>query len=349
MEGDLCNGRQIELALKQDSAELYNFNEVSLLAMLQRLFRHPLVNGMLVIGMIGLALLCIVKIPDVVLLKRIASHAIQIMLLFVAAGLFFLFANQQRLLFIAFGCAGALCLHFKYVGNISLALPVKTSEKSITILHTNTDDFSDDWHSVINTIIGTDADVVSFIEVTPNWAQLLLKVLDEYYPHHALITRIDPFGTAIFSRYPVVHRDTVVYENLPNLSAAIKIDNKKFIKVFSSNSNPPLFRSSFEKLRNQLDVMAKAISSSSHPVITAGNYNLDQFSDELQDFRAEAKLEDSRKTMSPSINPPTNHLFHTRDLECLRFFNVYDEKSNRLGIMGEYQFKSDDQATAQGG
>ncbi len=316
--------------------------------MLRKFFGYPLVNGTIVIGMVSLAILCIVKVPDVVLLKRIASHATQIMLLFVGAGLFFLLLNQQRLLFIAFGCASALCLHFKYVANISLAIPIKTSEKSMTVMHANTNDMTEDWRLVLNTIIDLKADVISFIEITPNWERLLSEELDRYYPHHAMITRIDPFGAAIFSKYPIVETDTFYYQDLPNLSATIQMDDKYAAQVISSNSSPPLFRISFEELRNQLKVLAHSINRSIYPVITAGNYNLDQFSDELQDFRAAAQLQDSRKTMSPSINPPTNHLFYTNDLECLRFFNVYDDASNRIGIMGEYQFKTDEQSTAQG-
>ncbi len=315
--------------------------------MLHKTLRHPLINAMMVGGMLCLAMICIFNVPDVVVLKRISSHATQIMLLFVGGGLLFLMLNQQRLLFTSLGCAAALCLHFKYVANISLAPPIKTSERSVTILHASTTDLASDWESTVATMLDRNPDLISVIELTPNWEQLLQQELNSAYPYHTIVTRIDPFGSAIFSKYPILDCDTIYCHDIPHLSSTIEVDEFKTLQVLSSNSTPPLFRSSFEDLRTQLGVLATTVRKSPFPVLTAGNYNLDQFSDELQDFRAQADLADSRKSMSPTINPPTDHLFYTEHFECLSFFNVYDDHSNKVGIMGEYQFKKDAQSTAQ--
>ena len=287
----------------------------------------------------GVVLIC-VRPPDVVLLKRVASHSTQIMVLFLLVGIFFLIIDQKRLLFTAFGCSAALCLYFKYVANISLDLPIKTSEPSITFLQSSASELGEDWELSLNSILKQQSDIICFLELTPDWEAVLRDRLGRQYPNSAELTRIDFHGMAIYTKFKIVSVDTIYYEDLPTLQAHIQLDPKHDVRIFATNTNPPLFRKSFEQLRNQLDSIARRVQQDPAPAITAGNYNLDQFSEELQDFRARANLNDSRKSMSPSLNPPTNHLFYSRQLECLSFSNLYDPLNNRIGIFGEYQLRS---------
>ncbi len=302
------------------------------------LFAHPWVAYPILASMVVLTLICM-EPPNILLLKRIAARSTQIMLLFLASGIFFLIMDERRLLYTAFACAAALCLYFKWAANISLGAPVKTSEPSFLMAHCNTSDLAD-YEVALASLLDRDPDVISFLEITPGWDQLLQAYLSERYPHQVINTRIDFLGGGLFSKFPIEAADTLFYEEVPNLSVDIRIGEQHKVRVITSNTNPPLFRRSFVQLRDQLDVLAGTALRSNHPVITMGNYNLDQFADELQDFRAKAKLDDSRKSMSPSLNPPTNHIFYSDMLECLEFANLYDKGSKRIGIYGEYQFKA---------
>ncbi len=306
--------------------------------MLKALFGHIVINRLSMLGMVLVTFVCI-DAPDVVILKRLASHSTQIMLLFVAVGLFFLIIDQRRLLFTAFGCAAILCLYFKLVADISLSQPVKTSEPSLTVAHLSTSDLASGWQLALKAVIDEQADIITFIELTPDWQKLLETHLQKHYTYHAELTRIDNFGLAIYSRFPITAVDTIYYEEIPTLDALIRLNPDLEVRILTSNTNPPLFRRSFEQLRNQLDAIAQRSLTYQGPTLTTGHYNLDQFSDELQDFRAKANLKDSRKTMSSSLNPPTNHIFYNDFLECLRFQNMYDTVNNRIGIFGEYQLR----------
>jgi len=260
------------------------------------------------------------------------------MILLLGSGFVFLILNQRRLLFTAFGCVAALCLHFKHVANISLVLPVKTSEPVMTLAHMSTADLGEHWTSTAESLRKADADIVSIIEITPAWEDVLTGALRSTYPYQALLTRIDILGTAIFSKYPILQVDTLTFEDVPHLRARIQITDKNQADIYSFNTDPPLFRNSLLHLRNQLKGLSNNIEKTEIPVLAAGNYNLDQFADEIQDFRASSHLLDSRKTMSPSLVTPTNHIFYSPSMECLTFENLYDSSSMRIGILGEYQF-----------
>ncbi|MCB0685401.1 MAG: endonuclease/exonuclease/phosphatase family protein [Saprospiraceae bacterium] len=310
--------------------------------MLKALFQNRIISTLVIVGMLSITALSIMKTPDIMILKRITAHAIQFMLLLLGAGLFFLAIDQKRLLFAAFGCVAALCLHFKRVANISLILPIKTSEPTLMVAQTSTSDLAEHWQNSIQSLIRSKADIISILELTPDWEALLTKRLAKDYPYHALNTRIDILGSAIFSKFPVVHTDTLNFMDVPHLKSVVEIPGGLQTRIYSFNTNPPLLRNSLLQLRNELGELSDDIQKEPIPAIATGNYNLDQFADEIQDFRASADLLDSRKTMSPSLFTPTNHIFYSRSFECLHFANLYDTASVRIGIIGEYQFLKND-------
>lgn len=307
--------------------------------MLNAILDKQWIQWTLISAMVIVTAICVFKTPDIIFLKRISSHAIHIMILLLGAGLFFLIVNKPRLLFTAFGCVALMCLYFKRVANIDLILPVKTTEATMQILQTSTSDLAEDLSSSLRVIKHSKVDMITILEVTPDWEQRLLTELGGDFPYHALRTNIDITGMAIFSKFPILGRDTLEFAEVPHLSVQLKVGDHspQFISLYS---NPPLFRRSLLQLRNQLNGLANHISTLACPILVAGDFNIDQFSDEIQDFRNRASLLDSRKTMSPSLNTPTNHIFYNKDFECLRFYNVYDNSSYRIGVIGEYQFKS---------
>ena len=168
--------------------------------MLRNLFDNQGLNRITALGMIMVVVVC-VRPPDVVLLKRISSHSTQIMMLFLLVGMFFLIIDQKRLLFTAFGCSAALCLYFKYVANISLTMPVKTSEPALTVMQASASELGEDWELSLNAILQRSPDVICFLELTPDWEEVLRLKLIRNYPNYAELTRIDFYGMAIYTKY----------------------------------------------------------------------------------------------------------------------------------------------------
>ncbi len=307
--------------------------------MLKAFLAKPYTAWTFTLSLLALTAVCILKMPDIILLKRISAYAIPVMLSQLGLGLLFLIFGQRQLMLTSFACCAALCLHFKSVANINLVTPAKTSEQSVTIVQVNTGDLAGDWQSLREALLTSGADVITIGELTPDWQQIVLTELLREYPYQVILTRIDLLGVAICSKFPVGYADTLVFEEVPHLRVNLEVPGQPPIDLYTFGTNPPLFRSSLIQLRRQLALLSEEIRLRSIGAIATGNYNLDQFADEVQDFRASARMLDSRRSLSPTLTPPTNHIFYTADLECLKFQNLYDRQSNRMGIMGEYQFR----------
>lgn len=291
--------------------------------------------------MMSLVAICIFRPDDVLFLRKIAEFSLHIMVLLLAAGLFFLIMDQTRLVFLAFGSCAMLCLVFKTKADASIRQILRTSEPAINIVHTSTSTLAQDWEESFLAIDRLNTDVITFLEVTPAWQTVIDDYFKDEYTYRTSLVRIDDLGAAVYSMFPISSVDTIIHVNNPSLSLALSLPRDRTVHMILSNTNPPLFRQSFIELRDQLEVLGQEANKlEKQPLLVVGNYNLDQFSDELQDFRAQAKLRDSRKTMTPSLSPPTNHIFYNDYLEFLGFSNIYNRNSLRLGIQGRYQLVS---------
>jgi hypothetical protein len=302
--------------------------------------KSKLLSNIISIGLIGGTLL-VVFTPDIVIIKKFAGYSVHFMLALLLAGLLFLILRQQRLMLISFACCAILCIYFKKVANINIIPPLKTSEPTFRLAHFQTSDLTTNWADNLKFIAGEQIDIISFIEITPEWELVLKEFFETVYPYHIYMVRIDYLGSCIFSRFPIITTDTFYYKQNPNLSVSFRITDHYSFDLICSNTQPPLFRRSYEELRGQLNIIAENVMTNPGPTLTVGNYNLDQFSTELQMFRSKAGLSDSRKSLYLSLNhTPTNHIFYSNHLECLSFSNLFNPVSLFIGIVGEYQFKN---------
>jgi len=288
-------------------------------------------------AIMGVTAVCIYP-ANILFLRKISSYSVHYMVFLLIIGLFFLLIRQKKLLFISFACCAVLCLYFKLKVGITIEQPFKTEEPTLRLAHLSTTALSGNWESNLQVLKNGKWDVLSIVELTPDWAILFQEELSETFPYSISLERIDNYGLGIYSKFPIHEIDTLFYENIPNLLATIQVAEDYNCLISCSNTDPPLYRKSFLQLKEQLNTLAQNFNQKDIPIITTGNFNLDQFSDELQDFRALAGLSDSRMTMSPSLNPPTHHIF-SKKMTCLSFSNIYNN-TYRIGIQGEFQFNN---------
>ena len=73
-------------------------------------------------------------------------------------------------------------------------------------------------------ILAADADILAFQEYSPRWeAEFGLDGLMERYPHRVDIVRSDSFGTAIWSRVPLLTASLFELTGLPQSRATVQI------------------------------------------------------------------------------------------------------------------------------
>lgn len=282
--------------------------------------------------------------PNYFLFKLGARFAGMIMLGYLMMGIFFLVLKQPRLMFTSFACCAGLCLFLKNASNSDLRHPLPTNERSIRIAHFNISASADDYESTIETLAKSKADLISIQEVTPDWQYLLKETLSQKYPYSLAITRLDPFGLAVYSKFPISQLDTFFYEDIPNISGIVQLEKAKHrFKFICAHTTPPLYSLAYEKMRNHLKLVAEQAVSDSIPTITIGNFHAPPWWGEIQELRTTAKLADSRRSAAYGISEifqsPGDYILYSNHFNCLNFKNIITPLSNHLGIQGRYQFK----------
>ncbi len=297
--------------------------------------------SLIVIGM----LICIFA-PNYYLFKMGTRFAIQIMLGYLLLGLVFLLMKQSKLMFTSFACCAGLCMFLKYSSNTDFRLPVPTSDLVIKAAHFNLSGSNEDYQSTIHTILSADAEIVSIQEVTPDWAAILEDSLRQVYPFSRSVIRFDPYGLAIYSKYPFEMTDTFLFEDIPNLVGCVRPPGVvRPIYFISSHTTPPLYSTAFERLRGHLKKIANYAKDLSAPVITMGDYNAPPWWTEIQHMKDFAQLNDSRRSVESGwmhvFQNPVDYIFYSKHFTCVGFENINTASSSHLGIKGVYEIKPD--------
>ena len=311
--------------------------------MVSRLLNYK-ITQLALISLIVVGMLICVFTPNYYLFKMGTRFAIQIMLGYLLLGILFLLIKQPRLMFTSFACCAGLCLFLKYSSNTDFRLPVRTSDAVIQAAHFNVSGSDEDYESTMQSILQADADIVSIQEVTPDWAVVLKESLQSVYPYSKTVVRFDPFGLAIYSKYPFDYVDTFHFEDIPNIVGCIKPTGMhQPVYFISSHTTPPLYSLAYERLRKHLHRIAQFANDLAAPVITLGDYNAPPWWTEIQQMKEYASLNDSRRSVQSGwmhvFQNPVDYIFYSNHFNCVDFETISSHSSSHLGIKGVYEVK----------
>ncbi len=310
--------------------------------MLSRVFDLKPINLTLTLLIIVGAAICIFT-PNYFFLKLGTRFAGIVMLGYLSLGMFFLFIKQPGLMMTSFICCAGLCLFLKNSANTTLLLPAQTKEEIVEIVHFNVSYSNEDLATSVGIILDTDADLISVQDVTPDWKYVLNETLGKKYPYYSSIERVDPYGLAVFSKYPFVELDTFMSGNIPNLEGKIEV-NQTELKFIASHTTPPLFNSAYSTLQEQMNDFGQRAANIKEPLLMMGNFNAPPWWSEVQQLRSVAELEDSRISASIGLSEifqsPTDYILFSKDLTCVGFTNIFTPSNEQFGIQGIYQFSS---------
>ena len=297
--------------------------------------------------MVLITLSCIFT-PNIMVFRLLSRYSVQIMLAFLALGLLLLALQQQTLMFASLGCCAALCIFLKSSAGIDFRRDSPTSAPAIKVTHINLSAITEDYNLIFTALRNNEADIVSLQEMTPDWNRLISDSLRQWYPYQARHIGFSMDGLAIFSRFPIVSKDTFYCGETPILSAIAEIDSTHRVAIISSYLSPPLYSGAYKHLKEQLDTMNNYINRQIYPTIIAGDFNLVVWSDEISKFRHTSHLANSRLNFVPNyqnghlrlFDVPIDHIFFSRGLRCLDFETIGNPTIPHIGISGLYQFRS---------
>ncbi len=326
--------------------------------MFGKLLSHPILHGIITTAIVIGVLLCV--FPDVIApLSWVVNYAVQLMLLYLLAGIVFLFAKQPRLTFSFFGGCVLLCFYLKYSVNINGVEGIrqqKAQERQnespspqpqvadLTIAHLNLTNVSS-RSEVTSVVEAIDADVFFFHEVTPNWEQLLRDSFLNSHPYNHTMLDIGLYGMSVLSKHKLQNIDTLYFNEIPNLKGQIEANEIPF-NFISVHTRPALDEFSKKRLREHLNLVEKKVALAEGPMLVVGEFNAVSWSDQIRAFLDNAGLIESRTGFMPTSvagrvsiwDLPLDHIFYSGEFVCTSFLNIEGRQGQHLGILGTYHF-----------
>jgi len=302
------------------------------------------ITGLMILG----AMFCIYT-PQNYFFKSMSEFTVQIMFGYLLLGLTFLTLKQPRLMFTSFIACSFLAIHLKVNTNAELRTPrVVQDQAIIQVALMDISNINEDFDGTLEAMLTSDACLLSIPDIDPFLYEFLKDTLSEKYPFSTSRVGFDPAIT-VFSRYEISNQDTFFVEGFPSITGSIKAEGKgRELYFITSTTLPPFYSRDYDKLKKLLDRIANKAKELNAPVLTIADYNLVAFSDEIFDFRADAKLKDSRRGFSPAsktgglfsglMDTPSSHIFFSEHFTCTGFENLRSTNSNYLGVKGSYQF-----------
>lgn len=304
--------------------------------------KNNIVESILSISMLG-ATSMIIAAPNFYILRVINEYSVHIMLTLLGISMIAMFAKSRRTMYAALACTAALSIWLKNASNADLKLPTANQEVNLKVAHVNLGNIDDQFDEMVDIFTAEDVDIISFQELTPDWANTLKNKLVDYYPHSFSQVRIDPYGMGVYSKHELTLADTIMAGSVPSVSIQVTSDDKNF-HILSSYLTPALDKKSSKLASNQLRRISRELTKhKNHNCIALGEFNMVYWAQEIRNFRSECNLHNSRRDIvKGNLRVPYDHIFYSEGLECTRFEEVYSNDRKYIGILGTYQIKSEE-------
>jgi endonuclease/exonuclease/phosphatase (EEP) superfamily protein YafD len=136
------------------------------------------------------------------------------------------------------------------------------------------------------------ADLVAVQEVTAAWAHDLAA--RRGYPYRHVLTREDPYGIAILSRWPLeaVSLVDLAGDGLPSLGAIVTVEGRR-IQVYGLHTHWPITPSLARARDGALHAVAALARDATLPVVVLGDLNLTPDSPPFERLLADGRLRDA--------------------------------------------------------
>ncbi len=199
---------------------------------------------------------------------------------------------------------------------------------------------------MIRCAIASNAELISFQEVSPEWAEALSNGLGEAYPYRHIEARTDCYGIALFSRKPFVRVRTLVVEGSPFVDALVRSDGRT-VRVLAVHATSPTSYAEFGRRNAQFDVLASHITSADLPTIVIGDLNTVPWDRAYGRFcrRAAIRSLDTPDLRSwPAIGPialiPLDHVLASRELASATVNTFHIPGSDHRGLLTDLHLNS---------
>ncbi len=290
----------------------------------------------LVATVILLITFTIIFIPTLDFTVVLQDYLVHLLFFLIISGLIGLIVSNKIILYTSFGCAAALALFLKNASNTELKNPKVNDRDKISVVHINLSLITD-VEALIKNINDESVDLISFQEYTPDWANIIPKIIKKQFPFNYEDVRIDIFGKAVFSKYPLSKVKMINYVDIPNIYVEV-IKNDIEFKILSTYMTPALDKLSKNIAKSQFGMLEDFVKQLHGSIIVLGEFNQVYWSHDIIGFRNRTGLLNSRRNVDLStLKMPYDHIFYSTALECYHFEEVNDFAANHMGCKASFQ------------
>lgn len=218
----------------------------------------------------------------------------------------------------------------------------------VRVAHFNVLCINSQFEETASSALATQADLLSFQEVSMAWGDQLKQRLAEDYPYSHIVTYEDQAGRglAVFSKYPFENVQTIYWDGVPNIVGDLQLPDHT-IHFLASHPLSPRSRWRYHQRNQHIRHIAQYIQKIDQPTLVIGDFNAVPWNPAIQDLRRVARMQDSHTGWAPtypsrlqSIGIPIDYIFHSDDFQCRKFEALPVSGSDHRGIVGEYLLKS---------
>ena len=218
--------------------------------------------------------------PDRFLPMLMRSFLVQWVVLF---GLLGVFALWKRFWWLGSASVVAGLLVLLHVRAPIGADRMESGSGRVRIAHLNVLQPNRDHEGVIKAARATDADILFFQEVSPEWAAALHAGLDDAYPVSIAEIRTDCYGIAMFGRVPLADVRVEHLLDAPVIRAKVGSGDRAFL-VTSMHASSPGHHAAFSRRNAQFAELAERFADEGNEHVLIGDLNTVSWDDALWAF-----------------------------------------------------------------
>jgi hypothetical protein len=280
--------------------------------------------------------LLIIAGPEMIFVNQISQYLGYIMLGTFGLGFIFLIFNQPRLMMFTYALCCTVGVFLKNESNGDLLFPKDNNTHKLTVCHINLSNV-EHREDLIKTLNESNIDVVSFQEFTPEWTNFFKTNLSNQYPYYYEAMKLDPYGKAIYSKFPITIKDTLSKAYAFDLVYSVVKEQEQYTMV-STYLTPSLNNTSSTLAKTQLKNICEKVGESGKKLIVFGEFNMVYWANEIRKFRQITQLNNCRKDVIPaSLRIPNDHAFYSKDLQCTSVRDLLINKNERVGLITGFQ------------
>jgi len=246
-----------------------------------------------------------------------------------------------------------LAVHGYAVAMSVLPESVKRSESysDIRIVSSNLLFKNQEFDAYIEQIRQLNPDIITLQEYSEDWHKAMLTELQDY-PHRITHAENQPFGIALYSKYPIKEGDVVYLGNTdkPSVNVNVHIDDR-LVQVITTHPPPPSASELYDERNALMQGLAAVTSEAATPVIVTGDFNATPWTAHFTNMERNGKLRSARKGFGilvtwPNgfwpLSIPIDHVLVSKNVEVLSLETLDSKGSDHFGLVSDLRVYGSD-------